>query len=40
MASLKISLFSKMQRGKFPSFELIQLNMYEDVELDTLFRMD
>ena len=29
MASRKISLFGKMQRGKSPSFKLFQLNIYE-----------
>ena len=28
IASRKISLFGKMQRGKSPSFELFQLDMY------------
>ena len=28
MVSRKISLFSKMQRGRSPSFELLQLHMY------------
>ena len=28
MVSRKISLFSKMQRGRSPSFELLQLDMY------------
>ena len=28
MVSRKISLFGKMQRGRSPSFELFQLDMY------------
>ena len=33
MVSRKISLFDKMQRGRSPSFELFQLDMYVNLFL-------
>ena len=37
MASCKISLFFKMQRGRSPSFELLQLDMYDEVNKNYTF---
>ena len=36
MVSRKISLFGKMQRGRSPSFELFQLDMYAYMYMATL----
>ena len=33
----KISLFSKMQGGRSPSFELFQLDIYVNIESDILW---
>ena len=34
MVSRKISLFGKMQRGRSPSFELFQLDLYAEIYTD------
>ena len=39
MVSRKISLFGKIKRGRSPSFELLQLDMYEKALRDELVKV-
>ena len=34
MVSSKMSVFGKMQKGRYPSFEFFKLNMYVDSKIN------